>query len=91
MEQAPHIGDRVKVKFWHRYHPLAGVVTEVHPIRHYDVADPRWNDPDFDPPELGLKPERDWLVTMKVDTIPAGWDFYDSNLFQPAVNELEPE
>jgi hypothetical protein len=90
MESAPPIGMLVKVKIWHRYFPLTGLVVEVHPLRHYDLANPRWHDPDYDPPSLGYKPERDWLITMKVHRIPPNWDYFDSDLFQPRVYDIEP-
>jgi hypothetical protein len=89
MNKAPSIGDRVKVNSWHPYHPCTGIVTAIWPTRHYDVAHPRWNDPDYDPPDLGLEHEREWKVTVKVDAIPRNWDYFDSDLFQPAVHELE--
>jgi hypothetical protein len=38
MDTAPALGDRIKVKVWHRYHPLSGIVTAVYPVRHYDIA-----------------------------------------------------
>lgn len=90
MDKAPNIGDRVKVNLWHRYHPCAGTVTAIHPMQRYDVMHPDWFDPDYDPPSLGLEHERDWLVSVRVDAIPKDWDYFDSDIFQPAVHELDP-
>ncbi len=90
MEHAPQLGDRVKLKPWHRYYPCAGTVEKVWPIPHYDIMDQRWFDPDFEPVSTGMKHEREWRVSVKFDVLPDdAWAYEDIEYFLPAVFELD--
>lgn len=89
MNKAPKIGDRVQLKPGHRYYPCTGTVQKIYKKYRYTWADddPRW-ETDETPQIAGVKPERDWHVSMKVDQLPKDWAYVGNDKFAPQVSEL---
>lgn len=96
MRKAPKIGQRVRYSHTLDYpgatpRTATGIVTKIWPKRICLNDDELVADDDAMPRYGGLKPESEWQVTMKVDTIPEWWPYRENDKFCPAVAELELE
>lgn len=86
MERAPQIGTKVSFPGNSIVGACIGTVTSVHKKNRYP-ADFDW-DSDDDPHPIGVEPERNWRVSIKVDQRPKLWPYENSDVFASEVSNL---
>ena len=94
MKKTPQIGQRVR--YSHENRTCIGIVQKIWPKRIVVNDDELIADDDAMPQYGAPRPESEWQVTLKPDTIPDWWPYKkpDGTLandkFCPSVSELQP-
>lgn len=97
MKRCPKIGDRVRYPGGTVVGPCTGIVTAIYEQNAYDSAlydDAMSIDDEQDYYHalrracIGLAPESEWQVAVKVDIKPEKWCYGESDTFAPEVREL---
>ncbi len=86
MNKCPKIGDRVRFPGNYATGPCTGTVTKIYKKHRY-ADDFDWGGDEI-PKPLGLLPEKDWSVSVKVDELPARWPYVGNDCFAPTVGAL---